>query len=175
MHLQREACGNPWSKSESAVSGAVWYWPIELHGGACFASGNVSNPRTYFLHLSFLIFGDIYWCLAGILFFSCVWPLFLFNVGAFLSIPFRSFELHCISCHCCICISRELGLGGHCISASTSASASVMLIFLFWPHLPLSLCRNHCHECLELLVFFLFLLVLGLIVRVLITLFLSGC
>lgn len=96
------------------MSGAAWYWPIELRDGASFASGNVSNPEIYFLHLTFLIYDDG-GCryLAGIFFlFSSVWPLFFFDIGVFHSIPFRSFVLHCISCHCCICINRELGLGG---------------------------------------------------------------
>lgn len=75
---------------------------------------------------------------------------------------------------------QRAGVGGHCISASTSASASdiqVMIIFLpFIPHLPLRLCQNHCHECLELLVFFSCFLGVGAYCEsTLIARFLSGC
>ena len=75
---------------------------------------------------------------------------------------------------------QRAGVGGHCISASTSAPASdiqVMIIFLsFIPHLPLSLCQNHCHECLESLVFFSCFLGVGAYCdSTLITHFLSGC
>ena len=121
---------------------------------------------TLFLHFN-LIYDD----------FLSVWPLFLFNLGVFRSISFLSFVLHCISCHCCICISRELGLGTlHfiyiCICIRYTSDANLSFI----PHLPLSLCEN-THECLELLVFFLFLIFWcwAYCESILITRFLSGC